>query len=543
MLKFIALSGTTSVTHNMYVYETDTEMLVVDCGMGFPDLTEKGVDIVLPDYSYVVKNQKKLVGILLSHGHEDHMGALPYLLKEIDAPIWSTKLVAALLREKADNYKFKVPRITVFNEMADEFDIGSFHINSFRSTHSIPETQGFAIDTPEGRIFHVAEHKIDQHPVDGKPFDEGRIKSLAKGSLFLASDSVNAYKKGISPNEQHIEDNLFKIIEKAPQAVFTTAISSNISRFKQFMNVARRTNRKVVFVGYSIMKKCEIAKDLGYLSYDENFVIPPRMARRFNRRELLYIVGGCFGQEGSSLYRLALNEHDKVYTEEGDMVVFSQDPAPPYTKEAQDFLVDNLIDHGVDVHYYALDEDIYVSGHGFQEDIVKLFDLVKPQYIAPVGGTIRAMKLYKDLATGYGIPSENIFRLKPGESIVFEGGNAKRGQSIPVKKVYVDGMGIGDVGRVILEERSTLSSSGVVVCVIKPSKTPGMTDLQLITRGFVFEKISSKLLTDAIRILKNKLNQAERLGSHNIKEIASEFLASYFLSKTGRTPMIIPVIV
>lgn len=544
MLKYIAISGTTHVTHNLYVYETEKEMLVVDCGMGFPDLSEKGVDLVLPDYSYVVKNRRKLVGILLSHGHEDHIGAIPFLLREIDVPLWSTKLVAALIQDKVENYKLRKPVINIFNERADDFAIGSFQIHSFRTTHSIPETQGFAIDTPEGRIFHVPEHKIDTHPVDGTAFDEERIKSLAQNVLFLASDSVRAYKEGTTPGELEIEGNLLKIVEKAPQAVYFSAISSAIGRFKQIMTVAQKTHRKVVFVGYSVMKKCEIARKLGYLTYTENDIVHPYKTRNYNPKDLLYIVGGVFGQQGSSLYRLSFNDHQKAQIQEGDTVIFCQDPAPPHSKEAQDVMVDNFFNLGADVRYYDIDDGIYVSGHGSQGDIVKLFDLVKPKYVSPVGGTIRYMRKYAELAREHGVPKTNIFELKQGESIEFENGSAKRGQTVPVRKVYVDGMGVGDVGRVILEERNTLSDSGIVICVIKADGRGRLLDTpQLITRGFVFEKKEGKLLTDTAKELKGKLEKIKNLNPDSVQIVTQDFLSSRFFSKTGRQPMIIPIIV
>ena len=544
MLKYIALSGTTSVTHNMYVYETNKEMLVVDCGVGFPDLNTRGVDLVLPDYSYVVKNKEKLVGVLLSHGHEDHVGAVPYLLREIVVPVWGTRLVVALLEDKLKDHGIVNAKLNRFNELADEFDIGSFHINSFRSTHSIPETQGFAIDTPEGRVFHVPEHKIDQNPVVGKAFDENRIKELAnKNILFLASDSLRSNIKGVTPDETHIEDNLEKIAQKAKGSIFFTAISSNIGRFKQALSVAKKLNRKVVFIGFSIMRKCEIAKELGYIDYDDSFVIDFKDAQRMSRSGLFYIVGGCFGQPGSSLERLSIGDHHKAYVQEDDMVIISQDPAPPYTKEAQDVIIDNFIEMGADVHYYGLDEGLYVSGHGAQGDITRLFELVKPKYLSPVGGTIRFMDGYRKLAEKFGFPPNNIFELKPGENIIFENGTARRGQKIQVRKVYVDGTGIGDVGRVVLQEREILSNSGVVVAVIRLSKGQISALPEIVTKGFVFEKINTKLLTETATQLEKKLRASGKLNKRTIDVLTQDFLGQHLFSKLERRPLIIPVVI
>ena len=542
-LKFTALSGTTTVTHNMYVYETDRQMLVVDCGVGFPDINAQGVDLILPDFSYVVKNKNKLVGILLSHGHEDHIGAVPYFLREVNAPVWGTRLVSAFLDEKFKDHKLNV-KLNTFSENGDEFDIGEFHINSFRTTHSIPETTGFSIDTPEGRVFHVPEHKIDQHPVDGMAFDETRARGLAQNVLFLASDSLGANKKGVTREETHIEGNLLEIVKSAGNAVLFTAISSNIGRFKQIMNVAKTVDRKIVFVGYSIWKKCEIARELGYLDYQNDFVVGTQEAKKMEGRKLLYITAGCFGQEGSSLYRLSENAHPKVKLERGDMVIFSQDPAPPYTKEAQDHMINNLVDLGADVHYYDLDEDIYVSGHGSQEDIVKLFEIANPKYFTPVGGTIRFMKSYADLAEDFGAPKENIFRLKPGESIIFENGRARRGPSAPVKKIYVDGIGVGDVGKIVLQDRQTLSQGGVVIAVVKLTKDKKLAgDPEIISRGFVFEKISKSMLIKAEKGISRQIKKKGKIDKRTVEETTQSYLTDFFFQKTARHPMILPVIV
>ena len=543
MLKYIAISGTTSVTHNMYVYETEKEMLVVDCGVGFPDLNTRGVDLIIPDFSYVVKNKNKLVGLLLSHGHEDHVGATPYLLREANVPVWSTKLVSAFLEDKLSDAGIGNAKLNVFNELADEFDIGSFHVNSFRTTHSIPETQGFAIDTPEGRVFHIPEHKIDQEPVVGKAFDAERIKALAaKGALFLASDSLRSNVPGITPKETQIEDNLEKVAKDAQGAIFFTAISSNIGRFKQAMSVAKKLRRKICFIGFSIKRKCMIARDLNYLDFDDNFELHFKEALKKDKREMFYIVGGCFGQPGSSLERLSNNDHFKAKVEKGDMVIISQDPAPPYTKEAQNAMVDNFFDMGADVHYYELDDGLYVSGHGSQGDIVKLFDLVKPKYISPVGGTIRFMKGYTKLAQANGFEKDRIFELKPGENIEFSRGSAKRGEKVQVRPVYVDGTGIGDVGRVVLQERETLSKGGVVVAVVRLRNGKVSELPEIFTKGFVFEKINKKLLQEASRLLDKKLRDTSKRDKRSLSAVTEEALGQYMFSRLERRPLIIPVV-
>jgi ribonuclease J len=550
MLKFIALSGTVSVTENLYVYEAEGKMMIVDCGVGFPDIEMHGVDLVIPDFSYIVQNKEKLAGIVISQGHEDHIGALPFLLKEVKAEIWASPLVTEFIKDKLDEQGVGDYKINTFHPESAEFQVGPFALQPFRVTHSVPDSCGFAIDTPEGRVFHVPEHKMDQKPVDGMPFDVDRAKKLAheKPILFLASDCLGSNKLGFTEGEQQIEANMQGIVEKAPFTVFMTAISSNIGRFQQMLNVARKTGRKVVLVGRSIQKKVEIAYNLGYLKIPASLVISFKDAKKLKRNELMYIVAGCYGQVGSSLYRLAIGEHERVEAVEGDTLIFSADPAPPYSKESEDFIVNEMIDKGVDVHYYelneGLDEGLYASGHGGKGDIVELFGIVNPKYFIPIGGEIKYMKSYMDLALEFGAKPENVFRLKPGDNVIFENSTARQGERIPTKQVMVHGLGVGDVGKMVLGDRAVLGNEGVAVVVFKLGKeSKVLSEPNLITRGFVFEKLSKNMLKEAEKRLKRQLDKKGRLDKAMIQQTTFDYLGNYFFQKTGRRPMILPVVV
>ena len=543
-LKFIALSGTISVTENLYVYETDEAMIVVDCGVGFPDLEMPGVDLVIPDFSYVVKNKQKLVGVVVSQGHEDHIGALPYLLREVDTQIWAPPLVTEFLKDKFKDYGQNNFKINTFNPEYEEFSVGPFKVSPFRVTHSVPDTVGFAIDTPEGRIFHLPEHKMDQNPVDGMKTDIERIKALSNIQvLFLASDCLGANKPGYTEGERSIEGNMSNVVKNATRAVFMTAISSNIGRFQQMINVAESSNRRVVFIGRSIQKKTEIAYNLGYLKYRKDTVIPLNESERLDRNKLMYIVSGCYGQVGSSLYRIAVEEHERVGVEAGDTMIFSADPAPPYSKESEDFVIDQLIDKGVDVHYYDLKEGLYVSGHGSQSDIVDLFNLVKPKYYIPIGGAIRYMHAYKKLAVGNGADPNFVFTLKPGENVIFENGKAWKGERVPTKAVLVHGLGVGDVGKVVLGDRAILGNEGVVVVVFKLGKGKIVGVPEIISRGFIFEKVNKELLNEAAKRLKRQVEKKQNVKKSVIYGVTLDYLGKFFFQKTGRRPMILPIIV
>jgi ribonuclease J len=545
-LKFIALSGTVDVTENLYVYEYGNDMMILDCGVGFPDLEMPGVELVLPDFSYVVKNKNKLRGIVVSQGHDDHVGALPFLLKEVNVPIWCTPLVTEFLKVKFKDYKVSNYKLNTFNPDRDEFSVGPFKITPFRVTHSVPDTVGFAIDFPDGRVFHVAEHKMDQDSTDGMNFDIAKAKRLAeeKPVLCLMSDCLGSNSPGFTPSGVPIEDHLFNIAKDARQAVYMTAISSSIGRFQQMINVAQKIGRKVVLVGRSVQSKIEIAHELGYLKYLQDQIIDLREVKNYNPSKILYIIAGCYGQPGSSVYRLALGEHEKVKIVPGDTFIFSADPGPAYSKESEDFIVDHLIDKGADVHYYDLNEGLHVSGHGNQEDIKELFKIVKPKYFIPTGGTIRYMKSYEKLAVSIGARASDVFRLKPGENVLFENGQARRGETIPTKEVFVHGLGIGDIGKVVLEDRTLLGDEGVVVAVIKIDKGGKIVARpELTSRGFVFEPGYGGVLDEASLELDRSFQGKKLQNTPIVKSTINKFLEKYFYDKTRRSPMIISVLV
>lgn len=545
-LKFIALSGTTGVTQNLYVYECGGDMIVVDCGVGFPEHDMYGVDLVIPDFSYIRQNAKKLKAIIISHGHEDHLGALPFLLKDVKAPIYATKLVAGFIEDKFADYGEKNVSINVFDPERDTLSFGCFKVTPFRVSHSVPDGVGFAIDTPEGRVFHVADYKFDWTPVDGKPFDIAKASALAsEGTLAVVSDSIGATNPGYTQSEKEIEGRIEEIVRKSQKQVFFTTISSNISRIQQALNVASRLGRKVVFVGRSIDKKAEIARNLGYLYYPQNLVVSPKQAGRLNEKEVMYIISGSYGQAGSALYRVALGEHDTLKVSRGDVVIFSSDPAPPGSRANVDFVVDKLMEINVEVHYYDIQEDLHVSGHGSQKDIEMLFALLKPKYFIPIGGTVRHMRAYGVIAQNMGAKAEDVFELRPGEIVEFSNKNARRAGKVAVKEVLVDGLGIGDVGNVVLRDRQILAKDGVAMVILQLERSGGklMSEPEVVSRGFVYEGKNKKLLEEAGRLLGKELSKRNFLDAKIIKDRSVDFLERYFFDMTGRRPMVLPVVV
>jgi len=544
-LKFIAISGTTGATENFYIYEYENTMIVVDCGVGFPDPEMYGVDLVIPDFSYVIANKHKLKGLIVTHGHEDHLGAIPFLLKEIKSiPIYTTKLTAGFIEEKFKDHGIQ-QKINVFSPEKDKLTLGDFTIDTFRVSHSVPDGVGLAIHTPQGTCFHVPDYKFDWTSVDGKPFDIQKAARIAsKGVLMMASDALGSTTQGFTESEIVLEKKIHSIVSNASGRVFITTVSSNISRMQQIGNVAKKTGRKVVFVGRSIDSKSSIAEDLGYLHYPKGLVINPHQARKMKDNKLIYIIAGCYGQPGSALYRATMGEHRFLQIDEKDTVVFSADPAPPGSKVLVDFLVDRLFEIGVDVHYYDLQENLHVSGHGSMEDIKLLMGLVKPRYYIPIGGTVRHMHAYSKIAQSMGADKRQILELLPGSVVEFEDGKAKLGKKLRVKEVLVDGLGVGDVGNLVLRDRQKLSQDGFLIAVInvhkEESKIVGKPEF--ITRGFVFEKDQKEILEKAVNKLSKALSSNKVVKPHALRTKTVDVLEKFFYEELHRRPMIVPLV-
>ncbi len=546
MVRFIALSGTTDVTENFYVYETEKDLIVVDCGVGFPEPDMLGVDLVIPDFSYVVERKNKLRGVVITHGHEDHIGALPFLLEKVKTPIFSTRLVAGFIGLKMQDYGVVDFKVNIFDPEKDSINLGDFKISPFRTSHSIPDSVGFVIDTPEGKIVHAADYKFDWTPVDGKPFDVSRLSLLcAGGVLAVLSDCLGSTSPGYTESEKNIESRIGSIVSGAKGRVFFTTISSNISRIRQALNVAAKTGRKVSILGKSIDSKVKVANQLGYLDFPVKLEKSVKNLENLPDDKVMVVISGSYGQPGSSLYRLALGEHDLLKLKAGDVVIFSSDPAPPGSKANVDFVVDRLIEKGADVHYYDIQEDLHVSGHGSQEDIKLLLSLTKPKFAIPIGGTIRHMRAFSDLAQSVGMGKNSVFELYEGESVEFKDGRAIKGKRFETKSILVDGLGVGDVGEVVLRDRNVLAREGVVIVLLQfdRSKKRMVNSPEIISRGFVFEKKQKKLLekasSDFSFFLKGKVN----LDRKPLRDLAVDFFERYFFEKTGRRPMILPLVV
>lgn len=545
-LKFIAMSGTIGVTENFYIYEYGQDMIVVDCGVGFPDPDMFGVDLVIPDMSYITENAHKLRGIVITHGHEDHLGAIPFLLDKVNVPVYATPLTAGFIKDKLDDYGVTHYQVNTIDADKDVIKLGVFKLTPFRVTHSVPDTAGFAIDTPEGLVMHVSDYKFDWTPVTGKPFDVSKAASLAsQGVLMLASDCLGSTSPGYTVSEREIEGRIEQIVDKAQNQVFFTTISSNISRMQQAINVAEKAGRQVCLIGRSIVTKAEIAKNLGYLNYSNKTVISPKHAGKLLKNKILYIISGSYGQPGSALYRVAMSDHPFLKIEENDTIIFSGDPAPPGSKTNVDFLVDRFLELNTDVHYYDMQEDLHVSGHGSRQDIFMLFGIIKPKYYVPIGGTIRHMRAYKKMAMEMGATSSEVMELMPGDGVEYVSGNANKLKRLRVESVLVDGLGVGDVGNVVLRDRKKLSQDGIAIVIIQMDANGEklIADPEIISRGFVFEKNTKDFLNKSGKMLGKKLLSKRVINAQQLKTETVDILERFFYAKTGRRPMVLPVVV
>jgi ribonuclease J len=548
-LKIINLGGTTTVTGNLTAYECGEDIIVVDCGIGFPDSDMPGVDVVIPDFSYLLENRERVRGIFVTHAHEDHFGAIPYLLKELNVPVYSSRLVLGFVKERlADRVSKQLAESASLRLVSPETEkvvIGNFEISAFRMNHSVPDSMGFAINTPQGMIMHISDFKIDWTPVLDAPLALGEIAQLGNdGVLCLLSDCLGVTHKGYSRSESTLDSTFDDLFERAEGRQFlVTTISSNISRMHQIITSAIKSNRKVVLTGRSVRQSVEIAQSLGYLKFDKNVFLSDRDAKKYVQKDVVYLIAGCYGQYNSALARTARKEHKFVSIEEGAMVVFSADPNPPGTLEDVSKVQDQLTLDGAEVIYSEIQDNLHVSGHGTRGDLKTIAAVVKPQYFIPIGGTVTKMREYTHMVEELGFDGRTVFEQLDGDSVVFENGKAGKGKSIEVKRMLAEGFGASEVQPIVVKDREVLSSEGVFVILIPRSKDTKevVGKVDVVTRGFVYMKEAGELVGEAKTITSKLLKKhADKISEWGFVKARIEKEVERFLhKKTGRRPMVI----
>lgn len=544
-IKVMALGGLGEIGKNMTVIEYRDEIIVIDAGLSFPEDEMLGVDIVIPDITYLVKNRDKIKGIFITHGHEDHIGALPYVLKKINVPIYGSKLSIGLIQVKLKEHKMNNVRLNVVDPR-QVIKLDNMEVEFIRNNHSIPDACSIAVHTDEGIIYHTGDFKIDLTPISGDVMDMHRICELSeKGVILMLADSTNAERPGSTMSEKTVGVGLDDLFRKAENSrIIVATFASNIHRLQQIMNTAGHFNRKVAISGRSMVNVVSVAKELGYLEIPDDMLIDLNDIGKYQDHELVLITTGSQGEPMSALARMASSDHKKVEIKSGDLVIISAHPIPGNEKSISK-VINFLFEKGAEVVYD--DADIHVSGHACQEELKLMHRLVRPKFFMPAHGEYRMLKKHSEIAQELGMNEENIFVMQTGDVLELDKNSARVSGRIPTGNILVDGLGVGDVGNIVLRDRKHLSEDGLMIVVVTISKEEGrvLAGPDIISRGFVYVRESEDLMDGAKTIIKQVLKECE---DKNIKEWAylknniKENLKEYLYQKTKRNPMILPII-
>ncbi len=545
-LKIIPLGGLDEIGKNITVFEYGNEIVLVDCGLEFPEDDMLGVDLVIPDITYLEKNQDKIKGLVITHGHEDHIGSIPYLLKQINVPIYATKLTIGLIKNKLEEHKLLSSTKLVTVEQGQTVHFGNIRVEFIRSSHSIPDSVMLAIHTPAGTVLHTGDFKVDYTPIDNQLMDFGRIAELGnKGIVALLSDSTNAERKGFTMSESSVGEVFDKLFLHNTKRIVVATFASNVHRVQQIVNSAVKYGRKIAVCGRSMINMIETAKGLGYIDAPENLFIDIDMIKNYPDEQLVIITTGSQGEAMSALTRMAAGEHKKVVITPNDMVIISATPIPGNEKLVSN-VINDLMQIGAEVVYSAL-EDIHVSGHACQEEQKLILALAKPKFFIPVHGEYRQLRAHAETAKKMGIPPENIFLLNNGRVLEVNKKEAKLTTSVPSGKILVDGLGVGDVGNIVLRDRQHLSQDGLIVIVMTMDSATGeiVSGPDVVSRGFVYVRESENLMEDVKKVIREEVRNFEEQGIRDwstIKSTLKDNLRDYIFQKTKRNPMILPII-
>ena len=545
-LKIIPLGGIQEIGKNITVFEYGDDIVLVDCGLAFPEDDMLGIDLVIPDFTYLEKNKEKIRGLIITHGHEDHIGAIPYLLNKINVPIYATKLTAGLISHKLEEHKLlKSTKLKIVNQ-GQTIVLGKIRVEFIRSCHSIPDAVALAIHTPVGTVVHTGDFKIDYTPIDDEKMDFGRLAELGnKGVLALMSDSTNSERKGYTMSESSVGEVLDKLFFNCTKRIVVATFASNVHRVQQIVNSAVANNRKIAVCGRSMINMIDTAMELGYINVPDNVFIDIDMIKNYTDDQLVIITTGSQGETMSALTRMAAGEHKKVTITPNDLVIISANPIPGNEKYVAK-VIDDLMKIGAEVVYSSL-EAIHVSGHACQEEQKLMLSLIRPKYFIPVHGEYRQLIAHSDTAKKVGIPPENIFLMTNGRVLELNEEEAKLTGVVPFGKIMVDGLGVGDVGNIVLRDRQHLSQDGLIIVVLTMDSSTGeiLAGPDVISRGFVYVKESENLMEEVKHVLRDEIDVLEESGVRDwatIKAKLKEGLRDYIFAKTKRNPMILPII-
>ncbi len=545
-LSIVPLGGQGEIGKNMMTLKYGENILVIDSGLMFPEEEMLGIDIVIPDITYLLENREIVRGIVITHGHEDHIGALPYVLRQINVPVYGTKLTLGLLQEKLKEHNEAGKAMLQMVKPRDIINIGPFKVEFIRVSHSIPDAVAIAVHTPLGVIVHTGDFKFDQTPVDGQITDFQKLAELGqKGTLALLSDSTNAERPGYTLSEKMVGHTFEETFGAAKGRIIIATFASNVHRLQQAIATARKYNRKVAIAGRSMVNVVGIAAELGYIDFPTEFFIELDEIHRVPADQLVILTTGSQGEPMSALTRMAMSDHRQVDILPGDTVIISATPIPGNEKLVAR-IIDHLFKQGADVKYESF-SGTHVSGHPSQEELKMMLNLVKPRYFVPVHGEYRHLIKHARLAVETGVPAENVFIAENGHVLEFRKNSARLNGRVTAGRVLVDGLGVGDVGNIVLRDRKQLSQDGILIVVVTIDKDSGLVVAgpDLVSRGFVYVRESEELIEEAREKVKYALQKCEEKGITewaSIKSNVRDAVSKYLYEKTRRRPMILPII-
>jgi ribonuclease J len=545
-LKIIPLGGLGEIGKNLTVYEYGQDIVVVDCGLGFPDEELYGIDVVIPDITYLKQNKDKIRGIVITHGHEDHIGALPYVMRELDVPIYATSLTAGIIELKLEEFDLLYNTQIFTKKAGDRFKLGCFEIEFIHVNHSIADSVALAIKTPIGTVIHTGDFKIDVTPIQGEMIDLARLGQLGKqGVLALLSDSTNVERPGHTESERKVAEKFDELFKGCEKRIIVTTFASNVQRIQQIVNVAAKYKRKVAVTGRSMENMIKVAIELGYMDIPDGVLVDLNQIKGQPKDRTVIISTGSQGESMSALYRMAFSEHKQINIDAGDRIIISAS-AIPGNENTISKVIDELFHKGAEV-IYDRHTDLHVSGHASQEEQKMMLALTKPKFFIPVHGEYRMLCKHAELGRMMGVAPNNIVIAENGRVIELSRKSVKADDSVPAGRVFVDGTGVGDVGSVVLRDRKHLAQDGMIVVVLALSGEDAslLAPPEIVTRGFIYEKESDGLMDEMRRVINESLASCRHQRINDwagIKNKVRTNLTGYLYKATKRSPMILPVI-
>lgn len=544
-----ALGGVNEIGKNMYIIQYRRDIIVVDCGSKFPDETLPGIDLIVPDVSYLLENEEMVKGLIVTHGHEDHIGGIPYFLKQLNIPVYASRLTRGLIELKLREHRMLRETDMHTIDAKSNITLGEFDVSFFATSHSIPDCLGIFFRTPVGNVVHTGDFKFDMSPASGPYPDLHRMAEIGKqGVHLLLSESTNAERPGFTPSERVVGDHILDAFIRAKQKIFISTFASNVSRVQQIVNATFQTGRKLALLGRSMVNVVDVASELGYLDVPEGLLIEAVDVEQFAPSEVVVLCTGSQGEPMAALSRLSSGKHPHVRVAAGDTVILAAGAIPGNERNLA-HVIDNLYVLGAKVIYGSGGSTgMHVSGHGSQEELKLMLTLMKPEYLVPVHGEFRMLYQHRLLAESVGMDGDHVFIVNNGQMVQYKDGTASLGPRIPSGNSLVDGLIMGDVGNVVLRDRRQLSSDGMLVIVTTLSKTEKqmVTAPEIISRGFVFVKDSEEFMNELHELVTGRMEELTESGVNQwnvIKRKLKDELGNYIYAQTKRRPMILPIII